>query len=68
MDHVRETLRYSHYARSTEKTYYQWILQSLCFYEKKPPPQRYGRKGKGDRRQEKGRKEKAKDWMVSETH
>ncbi|MBM9519903.1 phage integrase N-terminal SAM-like domain-containing protein [Desulforhopalus vacuolatus] len=33
-DHVRETLRYSHYAPSTEETYCQWILRYISFYEK----------------------------------
>ena len=31
---VREPLRYYHYARSTEKTYCQWMLRYISFYEK----------------------------------
>jgi integron integrase len=42
MDQVRETLRYYHYARSTEKTYCQWILQFICFYDKKRHPKDMG--------------------------
>ncbi len=42
MDQVRETLRYYHYARSTEKTYCQWILRYIYFYEKKRHPKEMG--------------------------
>ncbi len=42
MDQVLETLRYYHYARSTEKTYSQWILRYICFYEKKRHPKDMG--------------------------
>ncbi len=42
MDQVRETLRYYHYARSTEKTYCQWILRYICFYDKKRHPKDMG--------------------------
>lgn len=42
MDQVRETLRYYHYARSTEKTYCQWILRYIYFYEKKRHPGEMG--------------------------
>ena len=38
LDQVRETLRYCHYAFSTEKTYCQWILRYICFYDKKRHP------------------------------
>lgn len=38
MDQVRETLRYYHYARSTEKTYCHWILQYIYFYGKERHP------------------------------
>ncbi|MBM9521236.1 phage integrase N-terminal SAM-like domain-containing protein [Desulforhopalus vacuolatus] len=39
---MREPLRYSHYARSTEKKYCQWILRYICFYEKKRQPKDMG--------------------------
>lgn len=42
MDQVRETLRYYHYARSTEKSYCQWILRYIYFYEKKRHPREMG--------------------------
>ena len=42
MDQVRETLRYYHYAISTEKTYCQWILRYIYFYEKKRHPRDMG--------------------------
>jgi len=42
MDQVRETLRYYHYARSTEKTYCQWILRYVYFYDKKRHPKEMG--------------------------
>ncbi|WP_240191911.1 site-specific integrase [Desulforhopalus vacuolatus] len=42
MDQVRETLRYSHYARSTEKTYCQWLLRYSYFYGKKRHPKDMG--------------------------
>lgn len=42
MDQVRETLRYYHYARSTEKTYCQWILRYILFYDKKRHPKDMG--------------------------
>ncbi len=42
MDQVRETLRYYHYAMSTEKTYCQWILRYIYFYEKKRHPREMG--------------------------
>lgn len=42
MDQVRETLRYYHYARSTEKTYCQWILQYIYFYDRKKHPRELG--------------------------
>lgn len=42
MDQVHETLRYYHYARSTEKTYCQWILRYICFYDKKRHPKDMG--------------------------
>ncbi|WP_458776280.1 phage integrase N-terminal SAM-like domain-containing protein [Desulforhopalus sp. 52FAK] len=35
---MRETLRYCHYARSTEKTYCQWILRYIYFFDKKRHP------------------------------
>lgn len=38
MDQVRETLRYYHYALSTERTYYSWILKYIYFYGKKKHP------------------------------
>ena len=38
LDQVRETLRYYHYARSTEKTYCQWITRYIYFFEKKVHP------------------------------
>jgi len=42
MEQVRETLRYYHYAKSTEKTYCQWILRFLYFYEAKRHPKDMG--------------------------
>ncbi len=42
LDQVRETLRYYHYARSTEKTYCQWILRFIVFYDKKRHPKEMG--------------------------
>lgn len=42
MDQVRETLRYYHYAHSTEKTYCQWILRYVYFYDKKRHPKEMG--------------------------
>ena len=42
LDQVRETLRYYHYAYSTEKTYCQWILRYICFYDKKLHPNEMG--------------------------
>ena len=44
MDQVRETLRYYHYARSTEKSYCQWILRYIYFYEAKRHPIEMGAK------------------------
>ena len=38
MDQVHEALRYYHYARSTEKSYCQWILRYIYFYDKKRHP------------------------------
>ncbi|MEN8141111.1 MAG: integron integrase [Thermodesulfobacteriota bacterium] len=42
MDQVRETLRYYHYARSTERSYCQWILRYIYFYGKKRHPKEMG--------------------------
>ncbi len=42
LDQVREVLRYYHYALSTEKTYCQWILRYIYFYEKKCHPKDMG--------------------------
>ncbi len=39
---VRETLRYYHYALSTEKNYCQWILRYIYFYNKEHHPQDLG--------------------------
>ena len=44
LDQVRETLRYYHYARSTEKTYCQWITRYIYFFEKKVHPKDMGEK------------------------
>ena len=44
LDQVRETLRYYHYARSTEKTYCQWIIHYIHFFEKKVHPRDMGKK------------------------
>ncbi len=38
LDQVRETLRYYHYALSTEKIYCQWIFRYIVFYGKKRHP------------------------------
>lgn len=42
MDQVRETLRYYHYAFSTEKTYCHWILRFIYFFDKKRHPRDMG--------------------------
>ena len=42
MDQVHETLRYHHYARSTEKNYCQWIVRFLAFYDMKKHPRDMG--------------------------
>ena len=44
LDQVRETLRYYHYARSTERTYCQWIMRYIYFFEKKVHPRDMGEK------------------------
>lgn len=44
LDQARETLRYYHYARSTEKNYCQWILRFIVFYDKKRHPKDMGAK------------------------
>jgi len=44
LDQVRETLRYYHYALSTERNYYQWILRFIIFYDKKKHPKEMGAK------------------------
>ena len=42
LEQVRETLRYYHYALSTEKTYCQWIVRFIVFYDKKRHPKEMG--------------------------
>ena len=42
MGRVGEALRYYNYARSPEKTYCQWIVRFICFYEKKQHPKDMG--------------------------
>ena len=42
MDQVRETMRYYHYARTTEKSYTHWIVRFLAFYEMKRHPGEMG--------------------------
>lgn len=37
MDQVRETLRFHHYAYSTEKNYVQWILRYIRFNDRRHP-------------------------------
>ncbi len=37
MDQVRETLRFYHYAYSTEKSYVQWILRYIRFNDRRHP-------------------------------
>lgn len=44
MDQVRETLRYYHYARSTERTYCMWILRFIYFFDAKRHPREMGSK------------------------
>jgi len=44
LDQARETLRYYHYARSTEKNYCQWILRFIVFYNKERHPKNMGAK------------------------
>ncbi|PID72303.1 MAG: integrase [Desulfobulbus propionicus] len=44
MDQVREVLRYYHYAFSTEKTYCQWIVRYLQFFQMKKHPKDMGSK------------------------
>ncbi|MCP4340022.1 MAG: hypothetical protein GY799_14295 [Desulfobulbaceae bacterium] len=38
LDQVRETLRYYHYAFSTEKAYCNWILRFIYFFNKEKHP------------------------------
>lgn len=42
LDQVLETLRYFHYARSTEKTYCRWVLRYIYFYNKERHPRDMG--------------------------
>lgn len=42
MDQIRETLRYYHYARTTENVYCRWIIQFISFYDKKIHPKDMG--------------------------
>lgn len=42
LDQVREVLRYHQYAFSTEKTYTQWILRYIYFYNKERHPKDMG--------------------------
>ena len=42
MDQVRETLRYYHYAMSTERTYCQWIVRYVHFYGARRHPKDMG--------------------------
>jgi len=44
LDQAREVLRYYHYAHSTEKSYCQWILKYIIFYDKKRHPKDMGAK------------------------
>ncbi len=44
MDQVRETLRYYHYAYSTEKSYCKWILSYIYYYKKERHPKEMGQK------------------------
>ncbi len=44
LDQVRETLRYYHYAFSTEKSYCQWILRFIYFFNKERHPKDMGEK------------------------
>jgi site-specific recombinase XerD len=37
MDQVKETLRFHHYAYSTEKSYIQWILRYIRFSDRRHP-------------------------------
>jgi len=57
MDQVRDTLRYSHYAHSTEKKYCQSILRYIYFYGKNATPKIWEEE---ERRQETGDREKQK--------
>ena len=42
MEQVHEVLRYHHYAYKTEKTYSQWILRYIHFFECKIHPAKLG--------------------------
>jgi integron integrase len=42
LDQVRETLRYYHYAFSTEKSYCNWILRYIYFFNKERHPKDMG--------------------------
>lgn len=44
LEQVRETLRYYHYAFSTEKTYCQWIVRYIYFFNKERHPKDMGEK------------------------
>ncbi|MCP4340018.1 MAG: integron integrase [Desulfobulbaceae bacterium] len=44
LDQVRETLRYYHYAFSTEKAYCNWILRFIYFFNKEKHPRDMGEK------------------------
>jgi integron integrase len=44
MDQVRQVLRYHHYAYRTEKTYCDWILRFIKFYQCKKHPKYMGKK------------------------
>ena len=44
MDHVREVLRYHHYAYRTEQTYCQWILRYIHHFGGRTHPRYLGAK------------------------
>ena len=43
MDQVKQVLRYHHYAYRTEKTYCDWIVQYLKFFQFKQHPKDMGK-------------------------
>ncbi len=47
MDQVRQVLRYHHYSYRTEKTYCDWIVRYIKYFETKKHPRDMGKIGIG---------------------